>query len=125
MRLPHVRRPVGALERDGRLGQSLALPLPLCQGVSPHGWRRVRNPGPSDRNRAFAGMTEFSHPTGRGRLVGGSREASQAPMTRARRVSGRSSAPSVDVRAVSDRHHDHDPLLVVDSVDDSVGAAPR
>jgi hypothetical protein len=61
MRLPHVRRPVGALERDGRLGQSLALPLPLCQGVSPHGWRRVRNPSPSDRNRAFAGMTEFSH----------------------------------------------------------------
>ncbi len=33
MRLPHVRRPVGALERDGRLERTLPLPLTLCQGV--------------------------------------------------------------------------------------------
>ena len=40
-------------------------------------------------------------------------------------LGGGPSAPSVDVRAVSDRHDSHDALLVVDSVDDPVGAASR
>jgi hypothetical protein len=62
MRLPHVRRPVGALERDGRLGQSLALPLPLCQGVSPLGFANSACPG---QNQAFAGRIGFCELTGR------------------------------------------------------------